>query len=244
MRTTVRNLALASVLFAVIWMPVGCCKSKIVGPFLQPPGPKDDRCPEVSVTSSTFSAFDDFSSVSNPVPGGAWKYGVMSALGGIFSAYPTLGTYYVQDSPLPLSIWQGSHYDPNVMKNENSAPITSNMDWVYHPVSTYLHLHPGADGEYTVVRFTAATSGSYSVDAAFRSLRLGGPDTTTDVHVLVNGTSVFSGAINGHYSDGEVPYQATLSLKACDTVDLAVGYGSNNDYYYDSTGLRASIQKP
>ena len=74
-----------------------------------------------------------------------------------------------------MSVWQAPGiYDPNVIKDETGTDIYSNEgDWVYHPAATYLHFHPGPNGEYSVVRWTCPVAGTYSVEAGFRSLRVG-----------------------------------------------------------------------
>ena len=51
-----------------------------------------------------------------------------------------------------------------------------------------LSFHPGSKGEYSVVRWTAPQAGTFQVQAAFSAID---QQTTTDVHVLHNGTAVF-----------------------------------------------------
>ncbi len=215
----------------------------------QPPTatPTVPACSEVTSTRTVFNAFEDFSFASNPIPDGAWKYGQTDTLGGPFTLYTFQSVDYQKDDPVhSLSLWQGDpvQYDPNVMKNESGVDMTSNEgSWVFHPATVYLHFHPGPAGQYSVVRWVCPSDGDYVVDAAFRSLRVGGPNTTVDVHVLLNDVSLFSQPINAHYADGEFPYAAALSLKACDTLDFVVGFGDNANHYYDSSGLRAVVAR-
>jgi len=132
--------------------------------------------------------------------------------------------------------------DPNVNKNETGKDIYSNEGAsVYHPAKTYLNMHPGPQGQVTIVRWTCPKAGKYKIDSAFRSMRFGGPPTTTDVHVLRNNTAVFNAEINGHYDNGETPFVNTYKMEKGDIIDFAVGYGTDGDYGYDSTGLRAII---
>jgi hypothetical protein len=204
-------------------------------------------CKDITSQQTSFNAFNDFSFQSNPVPGGAWQYGDEATMGGAFNLYTAKGTNYSQTSGLSnLSCWivAPGQVDPNVIKNETGTDMTSNTGaWVFIPATVYLHMHPGPSGQYTVVRWICPADGIYQLDSAFRSLRTGGSATTTDVHVLLNNSPIFNGAINGFYADGDIPYAATLPLKACDKLDFEVGFGSNQNYLYDSTGLRASIQK-
>jgi len=67
-----------------------------------------------------------------------------------------------------------------------------------------------------------------------------GPGTTTDVHVLHNGISLFNGAVIGGSSITKLP-TTLVSVLIGDTIDFTVGVGSNGNYFGDSTGLAASI---
>jgi hypothetical protein len=61
-------------------------------------------------------------------------------------------------------------------------------------------------------------------------------------------TTLFNGNVNGYY-DASDPindpsiawFDITRSVTAGDTIDFSVGYGSNANYYYDSTGLSVTI---
>ena len=63
--------------------------------------------------------------------------------------------------------------------------------------------------------------------------------TTTDVHILLNGNSIFSGLINGYGSQAD--FSESLSLVAGDKLDFMVGFGSNFNFSFDSTGLSATL---
>ncbi len=100
-------------------------------------------------------------------------------------------------------------------------------------------LHPGPNGEVSLLRFTAPTTGFYRATGSFFGRDHSG--TTTDVHLLANGTSVFDGAVNG-YGPGTGPgFDKTVFLAAGGTLDFGVGYGSNGTYFSDSTGLIADV---
>jgi hypothetical protein len=65
--------------------------------------------------------------------------------------------------------------------------------------------------------------------------------TTTDVHVFHNGSALFNGVVNG-FGPGSGPSFATsLTVLPGDTIDFAVGMGSNGSYISDPTGLDATI---
>jgi hypothetical protein len=93
--------------------------------------------------------------------------------------------------------------------------------------------------QISIVRFTAPTSGAFLLKSMFSGLDFVGP-TTTDVHVLLNEVSIFDGLVNGF---GPGPsFTQVLNLNAGDHVDFAVGYGTNGNFDFDSTGLAATFQ--
>ncbi len=104
-------------------------------------------------------------------------------------------------------------------------------------------------GQYSVVRFTVPVAGSYQVTARFEGVHFG--LSTTDVHVMHRSTSLFAADIDGyggdpafHATEGENPvtvYAGSVKLEAGDTVDFAVGYGTNRTHYFDTTGLFARL---
>jgi hypothetical protein len=75
--------------------------------------------------------------------------------------------------------------------------------------------------------------------------------STTDVHILHNGTSLFDADIDGyggdpsfHKVEGSSPtaaYYGQANLKAGNTVTFTVGYGKNKTNYGDTTGLIARV---
>jgi large repetitive protein len=197
----------------------------------------------VHLTSSdplaTFSAADvyngaaDFSATDNP--NGAWQYGWAPSLGSAFQRDA------VQRSIDGLDFWQGNpagdvHGNPSVSHNGTGAPITLGETTLFQPGQ--LAFHPGPGGEYAVVRWTAPAAGVISVGATFTGLAFTVP-TTTDVHVLHNGSVLFNGAVTAF---GAGPsFNATRTILAGDTIDFAVGFG-NGDYGFDTTGLDAVIR--
>jgi uncharacterized repeat protein (TIGR01451 family) len=147
------------------------------------------------------------------------------------------------DHPYSLSQWSSPiGVDPNVAKNGTGQEITENG--ILHPTSDFLSFHPGPNGEFSVVRWTAPVAGTYHVASTFKSLRFEGSPTTSDVHVLHNSSPIFDALINGLISSGDQSFSTTLTLNAGDTVDFVVGFGENLDYNCDSTGLKATILLP
>ena len=203
-------------------------------------------CTEITARGIHFSAFDDFSFSSNPIPDGAWRYGYTDTLGSTLQLYTAKETtlHHGWTTTLPLSAWimDPTIDEPDVIKNETGIDFDNgDNNWVYWPATVYLHFHPGPQNQFSVVRWTCPVAGNYRVDSAFRSLRIGGPATSTDTHVLHNSVAVYNGMINNYYADGEFPYAAVLAMQACDTLDFVVGVGYNGNYEFDSTGMRAII---
>jgi hypothetical protein len=88
----------------------------------------------------------------------------------------------------------------------------------------------------------------YKISAQFEGVHVW---STTDVHVLHNGTSLFDADIDGYGGDpafrkvqGASPtaaYSSQIEMKASDTVTFAVGYGKNKTNSGDTTGLFARV---
>ena len=74
---------------------------------------------------------------------------------------------------------------------------------------------------------------------AFSGIDLGG--TTTDVHILLNGVSIFDGNVNGFGPNTGPSFSLTRALSVDDTLDFAVGFGANGDFFRDATALAAHI---
>jgi hypothetical protein len=183
-----------------------------------------------------YDASADFSTTNDPSPfnGGVWSYGYEDILGTGFVLDPS-------NSPQTLSFnsaiqgWAAGTGGYSYVAQNTSAVAVSYVDVTLQPGQ--IVMHPDATGQYSVVRFTAPTTGDYTLDTAFSGLDT--TPTTTDVHVLLDGSSLFDGAVDSY----EIPqaYSSSLSLSAGDTVDFAVGDGSNKNYFNDSTGLTATL---
>jgi hypothetical protein len=178
-----------------------------------------------------------------------WSYGTSTTAGGTLTPFPAYTNGYFGGTPNnnpgqpsgdagyyrePQS---GNYFLPAILKNTTAGDLNF-VNTVTWPNSVLL-LHPGADGAYAVVRFTAPSTSTYSVQGLFVGLDHVGP-TTTDVHVLPsNGDPGFSGTVNNFGVNH--PFSFTTNLTAGQHIDFAVGFGDNQNLYYDSTGLSASI---
>jgi hypothetical protein len=176
----------------------------------------------------------DFSPTNNP--NGVWSYGVLSP-GAVpnaatFSLYPghgnTAGIDFVGVDNNGLS-------DPPYVSHNPTGTTISVSTVTYGPGQA--GFHPGSNGAYSDYRFTAPATGSYALSALFTGIDHGG--TTTDVHVLDNGAALFNGNVNGYLSTAS--FSTTLALAAGDRVDFVVGFGTNGNYFNDSTALNATL---
>jgi len=183
--------------------------------------------------TQTYDAAGGFSATSNP--NGVWSYGYENTLGG------PLNLYTAQFNPTAnIAGWNYNIASdvPLVMKNFGTT-ADSLADVVLQ--TGQLLFHPGPQDQFSVVRFTAAQVGVFSLASGFVPVTTDG--TTTDVHVLENGLSLFDGNVRGAYNNpnGASYSNGALVLKAGDTVDFAVGYGADGNYGSDSTGLSATL---
>ena len=186
--------------------------------------------------AQTYDAAADFSAVNNA--NGVWSYGYEDTLGS------SLNLFTDQFAPTATtSGWNKNiqYSVPMVIKNSGAAPDSGFADLVIAPGQ--LVFHPGPQDQFGVVRFTASQSGLYTLNSSFVPVTTDG--TTTDVHVLENGVSLFDGLVTGTYNapHGTSFGPSALSLNAGDTVDFAVGYGANQNFYSDSTGLSATLTR-
>jgi hypothetical protein len=192
---------------------------------------------DLAKADTIYDAALDFSSSSNPT--GVWSYGYSGALDGTLTVY----TDKVSDSSTGIDFWGRDPVTawsttPWVGRNGTSGVVTY-LDVQFQ--SGQLGFHPGPANEISIIRFISPTAGWFDLTSSFSGLDMGSLpySTTTGVHVLRNGLSIFDGAVNGF---GAGPsFITTLSLAAGDTVDFAVDWGSNGTHSYDSTGVSATL---
>ena len=189
----------------------------------------------VAVSSySAYSASNEFT-INNGNPNGVWNYGHSTTLGGAFSA----NLYAVPLFAGVVDMWSAdisATLTPHVSRNVFNSSIGSGTV-ILSPLQ--LVMHPGPNNEFSVLRFNAPCCGDYQFDAAFVGVDWIG--TTTDVHVLKNGVLLWSGGVNGYQATAET--SGFVRLECGDTLDVAVGAGSNNNYFFDTTGVEFDINQ-
>jgi PEP-CTERM motif len=165
---------------------------------------------------------DPYADFANSNPNGVWSYGYTNSLGSTFNLFTDFFTAPNPEASNQMAAWRESAVDPFLGVYQTFTPGV-------------LLLHPGAAGQYSVLRFTAPSTQLYT----FSGLFSGFDAATTDVHVLLNGGSLFDSTINGLGSTQS--FLGLQSLTAGSTLDFVVGYGGNGDAF-DSTGLNLQIE--
>ena len=191
---------------------------------------KDSRLPD-------YDAVKDFSLQSNP--NGVWSYGWQSTLRAALTLYPVADTNCYPG--FGMSAWheEGPCSVPFVVHNDTDKQICIERDRICWP-TTYLGLHPGRNGELSVVRWTAPSSGRFLLEAAFEGLDA--DNGGTDVHILIrNKISLLSGPINIY--QWPLTFKRIVHVSAGDTLDIVVGFGKDGNYYNDSTGIRFKLTR-
>jgi hypothetical protein len=197
--------------------------------------------PAPASTQVQYDAVKDFSITANP--NGVWTYGWTSSLGSPLTPYAVTDTSSFPGTSFWFVVGNGGNgITPCVAHNDTGVRICAS-DWCLPPND--LLLHPGPNGEYSVVRWTAPSSETIVIHGIFEGLVPLVPDgpTSTDVHVLHNSSrSLLRGPINS-YRQPLAFGGILLRVAAGDTIDFAVGFGSDGNYNADSTGIRFVITR-
>lgn len=174
---------------------------------------------------AVYSAADQFSVTENP--NGPWSYGYTEGLGGPFTQLTFHCTNCGGTGGL-FDGWFGPYFGifPLVDTSQGGRFINT------------IYLHPAVPNFYSVVRWTAPTSGKFDLLGVF----VGADTATTDVHVLRNGLSRFDGQIRAQV-DTSI-FDLHINVVKGDTIDFAVGIGPDGSMNNDSTGLKATITGP
>ena len=195
---------------------------------------------------TTFDLASDFSFQNSP--SSVWQYG--------YSATNSLDPHEFRADEYanptgPVGFWHpsvssgpGPGWYPYVSYNRTKqSQMGSQKGWAVRPGE--VAMEGSNTGQYSLVRFVAPVAGTYKINAQFEGVHFG--LSSTDVHVLHNGKSLFDADINGyggdlafHKIEGSSPtaaYSGQVKLKAHDIVTFAVGYRKNKTNFCDTTGL-------
>ncbi|WP_395090043.1 PEP-CTERM sorting domain-containing protein [Armatimonas sp.] len=175
--------------------------------------------------AQTYDAAADFNPgtyASNP--NGVWRYGYTTTLGGSFIQHTESGY-----DPLGVQFWRTnmSSGAPNFEKNISGTTV---FGW-WQPGQ--ISLHGGPSGQFSVLRFTAPSTGNYDISTTYFNGNVG----DTDIYLLRNGATIASDlSTNG----GGVLSFNSLLLNANDTIDVALGNGGDG-FTSDGTPLSHTI---
>ncbi len=194
--------------------------------------------PPLPPTYSDYSLGRDFSATNNP--NGQWAYGWEESLGGAFSVL-TVQHLSTTGNGVVTPSWQLTSFQtPAVYYNPttNTAVFGSNLGTL---APQGVLFYPGENGRpenFGVIRFTAPSNGLYQVETGVSPGFDGPPQGDTDFHVLKNSTELFSQFLA---TTGTASYSNTLALAAGDTVDFAVGRGSDGSSYGSGLKIHTTI---
>lgn len=185
---------------------------------------------DVSAQVTSWDAAANFSGTLNP--NGAWSYGWSASRASTFNLDTTATTVS------GLNVWSSSiPIEPDVAFNGTSGTINPSGT---NPIPAgSVAFHPGPNGENAIVRWTAPSTGSYDIAATFTGLD-NFRGTTTDVAVMSGTTQLWVGEVTG-FGATQTFAAGPLNLNAGDKIDFTVGYGTDGNYSYDTTGLSAAV---
>jgi hypothetical protein len=152
---------------------------------------------------STWSARNDFSTILNP--SGPWSYGWTPDGNSTFTRYSS-----VMSKP-GLDGWLNSKDEQCVFINHSDVPL-------HGARPGEVSIHPGPNGEHSVVRWQAPRSCTIIIKGTFGS----GDAGAMNVSVRHNETQLFLAADTAK----DEPFQFELNVQQNDTVDFDVGCGS------------------
>jgi len=177
---------------------------------------------------ATFDAAADFSASQNP--NGAWSYGYLS--GSAFTAYASANTEFYGASTWNRPLPAASDTYPLVFYNGSSGSLSYGTGSV---LPGELGITSGPEGQIGVIRWTAPEAGLFDVAATFTRDDIG----TMQVFVLLNGSAVFDALLNAQ--NLAAAYASQLTVSAGDTLDFAIGVGTDSSYVGDTADVTATL---
>jgi len=173
----------------------------------------------VAFAVPVYNPVTDFSPSSNP--NGVWSLGSEGALGGSLTPFSTPNANCTTAN---YQTWNNGGLctsGPSVANNATGAPFVGDGGSMTQQ-TTELSMNPSST-QFTIVRWTAPSAGVWSISGFFRAIDTQMAVQGSDVHVLVNGTVVYSAGAFGFLL--QQPINLTEVLPLGGTVDFAVGNG-------------------
>jgi hypothetical protein len=173
----------------------------------------------ISLSAHGYSLGADWSFTDNP--NGAWTLGSYTGLNtGTFSAFAATDTETILIGGAELQVWRGpAAIDPNIIKNVGATVTTACCDQITFNADAVTF---GPFGGATVARWTAQTTGWYSVDASFATVQVG--NTAGNAYVFDGTSLVDLGQLNA-----AIGYSMQFFFTAGTNFDFVVwGNNTNN----------------
>lgn len=188
-----------------------------------------------SATAQLYDAVRDFSTNRNP--NGVWRYGWSEGLSGPLQLFPRAYVPIVNNNLEEM--WDdpenSNQFTPSIARNSGGDFDNGNVAYQ----AGALILHPGGiDGRaYAQIIWTAPKSGRCVLQGRFFAQQR---NIDVDVHILVNGSPVFSKKILSLVQ--EAIFSRWVTLNAGDEIAFSVGPNGRFWIHPGNTGLEATIE--
>jgi hypothetical protein len=180
--------------------------------------------------SATFDAYLAFETATNP--NGNWQYGYEQTIGGALTDFTSSTTGDIEGWKETATSKLGVYAnDSGMILEVGTAKVPSHQ----------MFQTPGVGGEYSVIRFTVAATGTYKISVGYFDVDTSGP-IKTRVRLLVDGTSAFMQFLNSASTVPVATFTETVKLNVGDTVDSVTGYGSPTIFDANNIAVNFSLQ--
>ena len=142
-----------------------------------------------------YSAVGDFPTTPTVInaQNGVWSYGIATTLNPVDFVLDTNATSdYFNNGAAVAGYYTptGNTSLPTVLKNDTGGTYSYSSITAW-PTNVLL-LHPGPGGDYSIVRFTAPATATYSITGMFTSLDSGATDDSASITASGVSTSLYS----------------------------------------------------
>ena len=176
----------------------------------------------------------DWSSEYNPY--GVWSCGYKTDWSTPFALDAVAGSNW----PGISGWWPSIVGDqPEIRHNDTKKKICG-QTWCVP--TNYIAMHPGPNGEFSVLRWTAPATGLYGLHVLYEGLDWSFPTSST-FSVVHDSNGVLIKTQVGNYGQRSAFNPRPMKLAKGETLDFMVGWGMDGNYYGDSTGVAVRIWK-